>query len=248
MARGIFRYTGRDALEQAALATPWPGLHDPAPMKLPVRPLLFLLGFAMAELGAQVAGSTPLAAESAASQTVPGGWIVAEHRADQALQNGFPATAAGIYRDLLSDRNLPAGARYRMELSRITALMDAGDLAAAKQALLDYAGPRNSLYQLRAGLIAINDRRVAAARAAQAASHLEELTGPDRGWWYFLQAQIADADGEFPRANGLYEQAIAAAVSELQRARFLLGQEQALLRRGQLSEAQMTTLRANLDR
>jgi TolA-binding protein len=135
-----------------------------------------------------------------------------------------------------------------MELSRITALMDAGDLAAAKQALQDYVGPRNSIYQLRAGLIAINDRRVAAARTAQAASHLEELTGPDRGWWYFLQAQIADADGEFPRANTLYEQGIGAAVSELQRARFLLGQEQALLRRGQLSEAQMTTLRANLDR
>jgi TolA-binding protein len=248
MARGIFRYSVTSALEQAALATLWRALHDAAPMKLPVRPLIFLLGFAMAELGAQVAGPSPLAAESAAAQAVPGGWIMAEQRADQALQNGFPATAAGIYRDLLRDPELPAETRHRIELSLITAQMDTGDTAVAEQALQAYAGPRNSAYQLRAGLLAITARRVTAAKAALAAGKLEELAAPDRGWWYFLQAQIADAEADFARANTLYEQAIGAAVSELQHARFVLGQEQALLRRGQLTEQQMTALRANLDR
>lgn len=250
MARGIFRYSVAAALEQAALATPWRALHDAAPMKLPVRPLIFLFGFVVAELGAQVAGPSPLAAESAAAQAVPGGWIMAEQRADQALQNGFPATAAGIYRDLLSDPNLSAEIRHRLELSQITALMDTGDTASAEQALLAYAGPRNSTYQLRAGLLAITDipRRLTAAKTALAGSKLDDLSARDRGWWYFLQAQIADAEADFARANNLYEQAIGAAVSELQHARFVLGQEQALLRRGQLTEQQMTALRGNMDR
>jgi len=248
MARGIFRYRVGAALEQAALATPWHGLHDAAPMKLPVRPLIFLLGFAVAELGAQVAGPSPLAAGSAAVQAVPGGWMVAEQRADSALQNGFPATAAGIYRELLLDPSLPAETRHRLELALITAQMDTGDTAAAEQAMQNFAGPRNSAYQLRAGLLAITNRRVAAAKTALAGSKLEELGATDRGWWYFLQGQIADAESDFARANGLYEQAIGAAVSELQHARFVLGQEQALLRRGQLNEQQMTALRGNLDR
>lgn len=248
MARGIFRYSGAGPLEQAALATWWRELHDAAPMKLPVRPLIFLLGFAMAELGAQVAGPSPLATESAAAQAAPGGWIMAEQRADQALQNGFSATAAGIYRDLLRDPDVPAEIRHRLELSLVTALMDTGDTAAAEQALQAHAGPRTSAYQLRVGLLAIGNRRVAAAKTALAASKLEELTAPDRGWWYLLQAQIADAEADFARANNLYEQAIGATVSELQHARFVLSQEQALLRRGQLTEQQMTALRANLDR
>jgi len=195
-----------------------------------------------------VAGPSPLAAKGAAEQAVPGGWIVPEQRADQALQNGFPTTAAGLYRDLLRDPNLPVETRHRLELSLITAQMDSGDAATAELALQNYAGPRNSAYQLRAGLLAITARRVAAAKTALAGSKLEELGTADRGWWYFLQAQIADAEADFPRANTLYEQAIGAATSELQQARFLLGQEQALLRRGQLSEQQMTALRGNLDR
>jgi TolA-binding protein len=248
MAREIFRYSEVVSLEQPALATLRRDRHDAAPMKLPVRFLILLFGFAVAELGAQVAGPSPLATEEAAAQAVPGGWIVAEQRADAALQNGFPATAAGIYLELLRDAHLPAEVRYRVELSLITAQMDTGDTAAAETGLQSYAGPRTSAYQLRVGLLAITARRVAAAKAALAGSKLEELSTTDRGWWYYLQAQIADAEADFARANGLYEQAIGAAVSELQHARFVLGQEQALLRRGQLSEQQMTALRANLDR
>ncbi|MES1168830.1 MAG: hypothetical protein ABUL61_06635, partial [Oleiharenicola lentus] len=144
MARGIFRYIAVGALEQAALATRRHGLHDPAAMKMLVRPLLLVLGFAVAQLGAQVAGPSPLAPESAAERAVPGGWIAAEQRADQALENGFSATAAGIYRELLLDRSLPTDIQQRVGLSQITALMDAGDTVAAEQALQNYEGPRRS--------------------------------------------------------------------------------------------------------
>jgi cellulose synthase operon protein C len=248
MARGIFRYSAPQCLEQAALATCEPGLHDPASMKMLVRPLLLVLGFAVAKLGAQVPGPSPLAPENAADRAVPGGWIAAEHRADQALQNGFPATAAGIYRELLLDRSLPVDLRQRVGLAQVTALMDSGDTTAAEQALQNYDGPRHSAYQLRVGLLAVMTRRVAQVRAALAAGKPDELTETDRGWWYFLQAGVADLDGDIVQANSLYEQAARTAVSELQRARFVLGQMQARLRNGQLSEAQLNTLRSNMDR
>ncbi len=70
------------------------------------------------------------------------------------------------------------------------------------------------------------------ARAALAAGKFEELTETDRGWWYFLQAGVADLEGQVIPANSLYDQAARAAVSELQRSRFVLGQLQARLRTG----------------
>lgn len=216
-------------------------------MKL-ARLLLLPLSLTAAQLTAQVAGPSPLVSEQATARLVPGGWIVAEGRANAALQAGFPATAAAGYREMLRDPALPAETKQRVTLSLVTALLDAGELAAAEAALQGYEGPRNTSYQLRAGLIAVTSRRSAAAKAALAAGKVEELPAADRGWWYFLQASVADADGEIAPANGLYDQAVRAAVSDLQRARFVLGQEQSRLRSGQASEAQLATLRGNMER
>ena len=216
-------------------------------MKL-ARLLLLPLLLLAAQLTAQVAGPSPLVSDQAAAQLVPGGWIVAEARGNAALQAGFPATAAAGYRELLRDPALPVETRQRMTLSLVTALMDAGERAAAETALQGYDGPRNTAYQLRAGLLAVTAQRTAAAKAALAAGNIEELPVADRGWWYFLQASVADADGEIVSANNLYDQAARAAVSDLQRARFVLGQEQSRLRSGQASEAQLVTLRGNMER
>ena len=217
-------------------------------MKLLVRPLLFLLCLPTGRLLAQVASPAPLASEAAAMQAVPGRWIIAETRADQAQQTGFPATAATVYREILADKAVPTGTRQRVTLSLVTALMDAGELSAAEAALQTYDGPRGAAYQLRAGLLAITARRTVPAKAALAAGKVEDLSEVDRGWWYFLQASVTDAEGEIVWANSLYDQAIKAAVSDLQRARFVLGQEQSRLRSGQVSEAQLATLRGNMER
>ena len=129
-----------------------------------------------------MAAPSPLVSESAAAErALPGRWIAAEQRADLALQNGFPATAAGIYGELLLDRSLPAEMRQRVRLAQVTALMDSGDTVAADQALQDYDGPRDSAYQLRVGLLAANVRRVPQAKAALAAGKVDELTEADRG-------------------------------------------------------------------
>ncbi len=217
-------------------------------MKMPVRPLLLLVCLLTGRVAAQVADPSPLAGATAAEQTVPGGWIVAENRADQALQTGFPATAATIYREILGNAGLSAEARQRVTLSLVTSLLDGGELAAAEQTLQNYTGPQNSAYHLRAGLLAITAGRVVQARTEMAAGRLEELSAPDRGWWHFLAASVADAEGNIAQANTLFEQALSAAVSELQRARFVLGREQSKLQAGQVDEQQLANLRGNMER
>jgi hypothetical protein len=214
-----------------------------------VRLLLTLcLGWTGGRLAAQVAGPSPLASPAAAAGFVPGSWIVAEGRANAALQSGFPATAAGIYREILRDPSLPADSRQRLTLALVTAQLDAGEVADAEKILAEYAGPRNAAYQLRAGLVAANARRIPQAKAALAAGKAEDLPAADRGWWYFLQAQVADLDGDTAAANNLYEQAEKIAVSDLQKARFTLGQEQTRLRDGRPGEAQLAALLGNMER
>jgi len=218
-------------------------------MNPPVRLFLILwLGLAGGRLLAQVAGPSPLAGQTSPALFVPGGWIVAEGRANAALQAGFPATAAGIYRDILQDENLPADSRQRLTLALVTALLDAGEIAGAEKILANYQGPHNTAYQLRVGLVAANARRIPQAKAALAAGKVEDLPAVDRGWWYFLQGQVADADGDTAQANNLYEQAVKTAVSELQKARFTLGQEQTRLQTSQPGEAQLAALRGNMER
>lgn len=197
---------------------------------------------------AQVAGPSPLADPQSVALTVPGSWIAAETRANTALQAGFPRTAISIYQEILFEPALPAEARHRAILGRVTAWLDVGDVAAADKALQSYDGPRNADYQLRAGLIAIAARRLSAAKAALAASKPEELPAADRGWWYFLQGSVADEEKDLDRRNRAYDEAAKAAVTELQRARFVLAQEQARLRAGQLSEAQIKIQRDNMER
>ena len=218
-------------------------------MKLPVRLFLIVcLGWAVGAFAAQVAGPSPLASPAAAAEFVPGRWIVAEGRANAALEAGFPATAAEIYRDILRGANLPTDSRQRLTLVLVTALLDAGDIAGAQKVLAEYQGPPSATYQLRVGLLAANARQTPQAKAALAAGKAEDLPAADRGWWYFLQAQVADLDGDTAAANNLYEQAEKAAVSELQKARFTLGQEQTRLKDGRPGEAQLAALLGNMER
>jgi TolA-binding protein len=207
-------------------------------------PLLLLAG----RLGAQVAGPSPLLNEQATTATVPGEWIVAEGRGNGALQAGFPATAAGIFRGILHETALPAETRQRVTLSLVTALLDAGEPVEAEKILQAYEGPHTAVYQLRTGLIAANAHRTAQAKAALAASKAEELPPADKGWWYFLQGLVADAENDPDRRNKAFEQAGAAAVSELQRINFLIGQEQARLRVGVVGEPELATMRGNMER
>lgn len=212
-----------------------------------VRFILFSLWLATGRLAAQVAGPSPLVEQSGAGAFVPGQWIVAEGRAGAALQAGFPITAAAIYRGILLEAALPPEARQRVVLALVTALMDTGELGEAEKGLQAYDGPRNPAYQLRVGLIAATTRRFPQAKAALAAGKVEDLPAVDKGWWYFLQGLVADAENDTNRRFTAFEQANAAAVSDLQRARFSLGLEQARLRAGQFNEQQLAAARSNME-
>jgi TolA-binding protein len=221
------------------------------------RLILFTALLTSSRLPAQVASPSPLTQPNASVAMVPGGWIAGELQANAALQAGFPRTAAAIYQEILLYPALPADARQRIILSRVTAWLDAGDTAEAERTLKNYDGPRNSEYQLRAGLIAANFHRLPQAKAALAASKPDELRPSDRGWWYFLEGMIADADylqapaaenkKEFEKRNKAFDEAAKIAVSNLQRARFALAQEQVHLRGSQLTEAQLNTWRENME-
>lgn len=200
-----------------------------------------------AVLRAQTATPSPLVSERANAATAPGGWIVTEGRANSALQSGFPATAAMLYREILGDPALAAEARPRVTLALVTALLDTGDIAAAEAELKAYNGPSDSSYRLRAGLLAAHARRRDAAKTELGEVNADHLTAGERGWWFFLQAQIADLDNEIARANAFYEQAVQAAVSEQQRARFLLAQAQAQLRIAPPDETRLAAMRTNVE-
>lgn len=217
-----------------------------APMNPAVR-LACLASLLAGAVGAQMAGPSPLAREAAAAAAAPGGWIVSESRALGALQSGFPATSAVLLRGLLDDPAVPGEARTRLQQALLSALLDAGDLAGAERAFTAYDGPKDSPYRLRAGLLAAHQRRLTQARAELGEVNAEDLPPSDRGWWHFLQAQVADLEGEVGRANVQYDAAVQAAVSERQRARFLLGQAQAQLRTQPPDEPRLASMRANVE-
>ena len=124
-----------------------------------------------------------------------------EARAGRALQLGFPATAVILYRGVLSESALTTETRTRVHQGLITALLDAGEVAAAEQELQLYAGPKDSPYRLRAALVAAQARRLTTARAEAGEVNVEDLPAVDRGWWFFLQAQLAAARKEVVRAR-----------------------------------------------
>ena len=168
--------------------------------------------------------------------------IVSAQRA-QAL--GFPSTAVTLYRGLLAAPGADAG---RLTLSLASALLDDGDVAGAGKALESYTGSRGAGWHLRAGLVAANLQHTEQAKVELAAAHFDELSSAERGWHYFLQGMLSDTANEPVRAAGFYQQAASSAVSDLQRARFLLAEEQVRLRIGGVTEDQLNADRKNAEK
>ena len=165
--------------------------------------------------------------------------------AQRAQSLGFPSAAVTLYRSLLA---LPGADTPRLTLALASALLDDGDVQAASKVLETYAGSRGAAWHLRSGLVAAYLQRTDQAKAELAAAHLEELGSAERGWHYFLQGMLADAAGETVRAAALYQQASSSAVSDLERARFVLAEEQVRLRVGGVTEDQLSADRRNAEK
>jgi hypothetical protein len=186
----------------------------------------------------------PVPLVPAAAPGSPGASALALASAQRSQDLGFPSTAVAIYRSMLVAPGADAG---RLTLALATALLDDGDVAGAGRALESYGGARGSPWHLRVGLVAAYNQRSDQARAELAATRSDDLEPADRGWYAFLQGMLADASNEPVRANAYFQQAASAAVSDLQRARFLLAQEQIRLRSGEVGEVQLEADRKNAE-
>ncbi len=209
--------------------------------------LLLSLAIAVGPLGAQddlirLAPFVPGAAPAS-----PGTLAKNITAAQSAQELGIPSTAAALYREALAQVRTPAD-RYRLSISLTSALLDSGDVGAAEKALTALDPPYDSAWNLRAGLVQVQKRTPVSL--ALAGGHLnairrEELTPEDVGWWFFLQGRIADAAGDSPRAQEFYNQAVASAVSGVQRTRFQLSSQEVFVRIGTVTEADVEQLRQN---
>jgi TolA-binding protein len=176
----------------------------------------------------------------------PGTAAVNLAAAQRAQELGFPATAAQLYREALTQTG---GDRAALTLGLATALLDDGNAAEAETVLNAFVGLRGSAWQLRAGLTAMQLRKIDAAKTALAAIKDTELASGDRAWWLYLQGLLAGDAGDVKAANKFFEDAQGAAATELVRTRFRLEEERALLRRsGTGNEAQLGEQRQSMQR
>ena len=162
--------------------------------------------------------------------------------AQRAHDLGLPQLAADIYRQA---REAPGADRTALTLALATALLDAGNAEEAERALAEIPEPRNAAWHLRAGLAAVQLRKIDAARAELAAIRESDLPEEDHPWWWFFQGQLVDLAPvrELSRANDFYLRAERAAPTELARARFQLAAERLRLR---FKEAKQADLRLSL--
>lgn len=191
--------------------------------------------------------TAPLVSEADAP-VLPGGELRSFVAARRALELGFPSVAAELYTQLLGSLRTAGPERDVLVLELVTARLDEGRTDEAERALQRYRGAPASAYQLRAGLIAVRRKRIELARSALAAIKVDELAVGDRGWFYFLQGQVADVTGDFTKARDFYQNAGETAVSDMQRTQFTLARERARLNLGEATESQLNALRQSVER
>ena len=162
--------------------------------------------------------------------------------AQRAQEFGFPSLAADLYRQLLA---APGADRGALSLALVTALLDDGQVELAEKVLEESDGPHGSAWHLREGLVAIQLKKVEAARAELAVVRQEELPPGDRAWVYFLQGALFDlgAVQDVPKANENYVRAEQTAINETARARFKLAEEQLRLGIGRPTDASVRQTR-----
>lgn len=179
---------------------------------------------------------------------LPGAELRAFVAARRAVELGLPSVAGELYTRLLASVNAGSGEYDVLILELVTARLNEGRIDEAGRALSLFKGTRTPAYHLRAGLVAVRRRQIDKAEEALASIRAEDVTAADRGWWYFLQGQVADATGDFAKARDFYQRANDVTTSEVQRAYFTLARERARLSAGETTEAQLNTLRQNATR
>ena len=191
---------------------------------------------------------TPPTPFAGTAEAPAGGRMLAIASAERALHMGFSSIAAEIFQQLLEDQELSGTVRNRVIVQLVTALLEDNRVPAAQQALQKFVGLPTPSYRLRVALVATRTRDYEAARREFEAFTAEDLPAEDRSWYYFVEGVLADVARDFNRSAAFYQQAIDAASSNAQRARFSLARSQLRLMLGEFNESQVATLRQTLER
>ena len=204
-----------------------------------LRPILLLSLAAVAILHAQEPLNRPVPFLSIQAGPTPAENELSSVAAMRAQELGFPALAASLYRELL--KSAPSGmsqaGRTDLTLALATALLDDDRPSEAEQALRGVAGQHGAAWHLLEGLAEARQGRFEQSRIELAAIKVDDLTPHDRPWYFFLQGMLAGAAGEYGRAGDFYQQAEGApGVTNLERARYFLAQEEERLRVGPVGE------------
>ncbi len=168
--------------------------------------------------------------------------------AGRALELGLSSVAVAECERILADPTVSPELRNAVVSTLAVALLEEDRAAEATKILNQYTGERGAAWSLRAGLAAVRERRLGEAKGLLAGIKPDELAEEERGWWYYGQGLLADAGNDFARAANFFQQAIDAAASEGQRARFILGREKVRLLAGEASEAMVKSLRQTMEK
>jgi TolA-binding protein len=187
----------------------------------------------------------PLAVEQ--SKLSSGAIVASLEAAQRAQELGLPTVAIGLYEELMA---APGADRTALTLPLATALLDAGRAADAEKVLNEYSGARGPEWRLRVGLAAAQQKRFDVARDQVDHINVDQLTRPDRAWFWFLQGVIADTstprDGSaVARANDRYHFAEQDAPSDFARAHFLAAEQRVRLSLVSYTPAEVEDARRN---
>ncbi len=183
----------------------------------------------------------PFAAAGARAAS-PGSVTAALRSARQALELGFPATAAEIYRGLLG---APGTDTRAVTLAWSAALLADGRATEAVKLLDGFKGARDAAWHLQAALAQMQLNKIDLVRGAVSVVKEKEgeLLPEERGWWFYLQGLVAETGGDrraaAEQAKAFYQQAASAAVSTYARVRFQIAEVEAQLRLGAVSEPEL---------
>jgi cellulose synthase operon protein C len=185
---------------------------------------------------AAVAAPIPLTrAQPAAAAGATAATLAAAQRAQEF---GLPTIAIGLYQELMAQ---PGADRAALTLPLVSALLDAGRIQEADQVLNALQSPRGPDWRLRMALVAVQEKRFDVASREIERIDVDQLTRPDRTWFWFLRGMfaalqsppnLADADRFYTQANG-------EATSDAARATVLIAQERVRLRLASYTPAQV---------
>ncbi len=149
--------------------------------------------------------------------------------AQHAAELGFVTAARASYETVLARADLAPAERERAALGLATVEIGAGRLEAAEAALARGADLLSARTRLRRALIALQRRDLAAAAPLVEGLRPEDVPAEEAGWVFVAQAMLAEARGQYDRAQVAYGQAESRAVSELARVQMLLARNRAEL-------------------